>query len=245
VSEIDLIYDDFASELDALESMIATVGGASLGSRSRVASANAATLLLAALFEEFVRQIIRALFSAKAKAAADISVFPEKITANVWRRSLEMLARAPFDDVQSKSREVSDNIEAILRFCLSKDVQADVGKALSHNDNNMRPQQLNQLFNQIGVENMCGRACNSEALIDFLGHGTAGKATPELTSRLEAFFRRRNDIAHSVQFNSSSGPSELSADISLFRIFGKAIAEESIKSVTPPPRPRASSPAAA
>jgi hypothetical protein len=248
ITEFDLIYDDFAIELDALDGMISSViasGTTATASRSRVAGANAATLLLAATFEEFVRQTVRALFNAKVKAAKDISEFPKKIAANVWRRSLEMLARTSFEDIQGKGRDVGDKLNAIQKFCIEKDIKADVSKALAHNENNMRPGQLNQLFNQIGVDNMCGRTCNNADLVKVLGCDSPGKAISALESRLEDFFRRRNDIAHAVQLNSSSGPTSLAADILLFRAFGRALANESQGIVTPPRRPRASAPATA
>jgi len=233
-TEFDLIFEDFEAELLAIEGMIAslaTTGEELTSARARIAGANAATLLLAATFEEFARQEVRAVFVAKAAGATNFNAFPEKIATAVWRRSLERLARAAIDDLSRDARAVEAKLRATVEFCLSRDVKADVSDDVGHNDQNMRPAELNRLFGQLGLTNVCARACDYEPLAAHLGCDTAGKASVELQSRLEDFFRRRNEIAHAIQLNSSSGPSGLSADILLFREFGKGLAVESAKFV--------------
>jgi hypothetical protein len=236
-TNFDLIFEDFDAELQAIEGMIAsllTTGSVITSGRSRVAGANAATLLLAATFEEFVRQSVKALFNTLASSAADITAFPSKVTSTVWRRSLERLARIPFEDVESGSAAITARIGATLSFCIQKDVRADVSDALAHNDNNMRPGELNRLFKQIGINNMCAKACENPALLQELGCDSVGQATGELERRLEDFFRRRNEIAHAIQLNSSSGPTSLQDDISLFRKLARAIAEQCERNRNPP-----------
>ena len=232
VTEFDLIFEDFEAELKALEGMIAslaTTGEGATSARARVAGANAATLLLAATFEEFVRQEVRAVFTTKAASAAAITDFPNKIAKAIWRRSLEGLARSPLDDLEAQSAELEDKIRATIDFCIGKDVKADVSHAVAHNDNNMRPGQLNELFSQLGLTGMCGRSCAYEPLVAHLGCDTSGKAQEKLEQWLEDFFRRRNEIAHAIQLNSSSGPPALASDISSFRLFGQALTVESAK----------------
>ena len=232
-SEFDLVFEDFKIELIALEGMIgslANVSGNIASARSRVAGANAATLLLAAMFEEFIRQQVRAIFVAKATSACSLEVFPKKIAGVVWRRSLERLSRASLDDLSSDPRSLNEKLKAVVDFCVAKDVTADVSDAVIHNEQNMRPEEMNSLFNRVGVSNMCARSCAHAPLMAFLGCETEGSADAELRARLEDFFRRRNEIAHAVQLNSSSGPPALALDIALFRHFGEAIASESASS---------------
>jgi hypothetical protein len=45
-----------------------------------------------------------------------------------------------------------------------------------------------------------------------------------VTLRLDAFFQRRNDMAHALQAGRSSGPVEILQDIELFRLFGRGLA---------------------
>lgn len=229
-TEFDLIYEDFEAELVAIEGMIASLatrGGAPTSARSRIAGANAAVLLLAATFEEFVRQEVRAIFVAKASTAPSFDVFPEKIAAAVWRRSLERLARQSLEDLARDPNALSDRLNATVKFCIDRDPHADVGEAVAHNDNNMRPTELNRLFNQLGLKNMLARAAESPELTGLLGCDDAGKANIELQFWMEEFFQRRNTIAHNIQLNSSSGPPALAGDIARFRELGRALAYQS------------------
>ena len=55
----DVISDDFLSDLDAISDLIGLVANGGGSSKSRVASINSATLLLAATFEELIREMGR------------------------------------------------------------------------------------------------------------------------------------------------------------------------------------------
>jgi RiboL-PSP-HEPN len=227
-TEFDVICDEFSSELDALSEMAvnpAETGQSGVTPRARVSAGNAAVLLLAAIFEEYVRQQVRAAFRDKCRSARGISDFPAKIASTVWRRSLEALARTPFEDIESDRRKTDERLSTTVSFCLKKEITADVSVILSHNDTNMRLQELGRLFNQIGLPSIILSACESADLMDFLGADTPGKANVLLEARINEFFRRRNEIAHAIQLGSSSGPTELLQDIKMFRLLGRSLAE--------------------
>ena len=64
-----VILDDFEEELEAIKILVQASADPRLGKpRTRVAGANAAVLLLAATFEEFVRQMARAFARAVVEA---------------------------------------------------------------------------------------------------------------------------------------------------------------------------------
>jgi hypothetical protein len=219
-TEFDLSFEDFDAELTALAEMAGGPGGgrgSDLSARARIAAGNGAVLLLAAMFEEHVRQQVRSAFKAKARMDGGMAGFPNKIASVVWRRSLELLARKPFEDIEANIREADAALGATSAFCLQKDITADVGAALSHNENNMRAGELNRLFNQIGVKGILSELCGRGNVVAFLGCDGPGKANTELETRIDDFFRRRNDVAHAIQLGSSSGPTELLNDIALFR----------------------------
>jgi hypothetical protein len=226
-TEFELILEDFEAELSAIEAMIATLsttGGSASPARARIAGANAATLLLAATFEEFVRQEVKATFVARAAAASGMNDFPAKIARVVWRRSLERLSKEPLEDLERDPSGLDDKLKAAVGFCIQKDLKADVSDAVAYNENNMRPAELNRLFNQLGLKDACSKAAEYAPLAKFLGCDSLGKANLVLRSRLEDFFVRRNTIAHAIQLNSSSGAPALAADIEFFRELGRALA---------------------
>jgi hypothetical protein len=220
LADLELSFEEFSSELDALAEMAAGAPGTQLTSRARIAAANGATLLLAATFEEFVRQQVKTAYQEKARRATTIADFPDRIASRVWRRSLEKLARTNFAEIEANTIEIDKQVASILSFCLRKELNADVGETLAHNESNMQPRQLNELFNNIGIKDICAKSCEFQDIIDHLGCDSAGKANALLVAKVEDFFKRRNLIAHAIKFGSSSGPSELFQDIETLRIFG-------------------------
>jgi hypothetical protein len=201
LTEFDVIFNEFSSELDALSEMALSptdIGPKGPTARARIAAGNGATLLLAATFEEYIRQQVRAAFRKKSKHATSIKDFPAKIASTVWKRSLEALARTSFEDIEADSRKTDARLAATLSFCLRKEITADVGEILSHNESNMRLQELGRLFNQIGLHDIVSVACEDDALQEMLGADTSGEARALLESRFSDFFRRRNEIAHAI-----------------------------------------------
>ena len=235
-TEFELALEDFEAELAAIEgvmTVLSSSGDATAPPRARVAAANGATLLLAAAFEEFVRQLIRALFTARVASAASMADFPQGVAGKVWRRALERLARSTFEELEQTPTDVESRLQAAVDFCIRKDFRADVSEALAHNEQNMRPDEINRMFNQLGLQNACGQACGFEPLLTLLGYDTPGKAQPELKARLDGFFLRRNNIAHALTLNSSSGGTGLAVDIELFRQLGRALTAGCVQFCTP------------
>lgn len=225
-SAFALIFEEFSAELDALTLMVVTPkesDGHSQPARARIAAGNAATLLLAAVFEEYVRQLVKAAFREKSNCAKGIQDFPKDIAAKVWRRALEMLAHVEMEDVEANPRDYEARLATIIAFSLKKDISSDVGEALAHNQNNMRPEQLAQLFNQIGVKKIMQKSCEDQDMLDYLGSDNTDQGRDYLAAALNDFFKRRNYIAHAIQLNSSSGPVQLNKDIRLFFTFGQAL----------------------
>jgi hypothetical protein len=223
-SAFQLNFEEFSAELDSLTLLVNFSGpNAAEGARARLTAANAATLLLAAIFEEYVRQQVREAFRTRAAQSKSIKErFPEKIISNVWRRALEALQRYSSDDDDWAFAEM--RLTAVIAFCLREDVTADIADMVALNANNMRPAQLKELFNQIGVQAIVNKSCDDADLVEFLGAANSGQAVPELESRVEEFFRRRNAIAHAIGSGKSSGPSDLLRDIEMFRIFSRSLA---------------------
>lgn len=226
LTEFELIFEEFSAELDALSEMTAAPGkqvSELLTSRARIAAGNAATLLLAAVFEEYVRQQLKAAFKEKGKRAKGISDFPNNIASKIWRRALETLARTQFEEVEANARIFEERFAAVVSFSIKKDVTSDVSDAIAHNENNMRPNQLAELFNQIGISNILHKTCDEQDLMDHLNCDESEKARSALVTQIEEFFRRRNHVAHAIKLGSSSGPLEISQDIELFRVFGQSL----------------------
>ena len=224
-SEFELTREEFVTELVALKELTSADESAGLSPRARIAAGNGAVLLLAALFEEYIRQQVRTAFAAKIASLQPGESLPDKTLGSVWKRSLEILARKPFDELKGDVRATDNVLKDTLGFCLREDWSIDVSRHVSHNENNMKATEINRLFNQVGIKGSLGESCQFGSIVSFLGCQSSGQATAIIEVRIDDFFRRRNDVAHSIQIGASSGPSELNLDIEMFEVIAVAFQE--------------------
>jgi hypothetical protein len=223
VTEFQLTFEEFSAELEALTEM-STGQAEGVTARARIAAGNAATLLLAAVFEEYVRQQVRAAFKEKVARSSGLADFPKNLATKVWKRTLEVLMRAQINDLDGNSRQVEEKFAAAVAFSIKSKIESEVSDAVAHNENNMRPQQMGELFAQIGVSGILGKCCAEVEMADFVGADDSDDTRSKVVARVEDFFRRRNTVAHAITLGSSSGPAEIAGDIELFRILGHSIA---------------------
>ena len=226
-----VILEDFEDELDAVKAIITTFSAPGAGGpKTRVAAANSATLLLAATFEEFVREMARAYARAVVAKRGSISKIPSRIASTAWRRSMESLAK-----LRVAGETIGGFHEATLSEALSKfnsihafyqgDITQDIYQDLIHNENNMRPNEINSLFRVSDLSDVCRAMCNTQSILTAFDETDSGKAHGHLLRYIEAFIERRNKIAHSIAIMRSSGPNVILNDIEILRGFGKALHE--------------------
>lgn len=229
--EFALITEEFMDDLSAIRLLVRAFDDPQKGTpKTRIAAANSATLLLAATFEEFIREM--ALSSARMVIGSSdkFEDLPRNLAPTAWRRTLETLARV--DVSGSNSDRSSDTallqamtrFRAVYEFCngdLSQDIYAD----LIHNENNMRPQEINTLFKLSDVTDICSKISDKAPLMANFGENEVGKTHGRLLKYLNEFFHRRNDIAHSFRLVRSSGPDQILKDVDVFEAIGKSLSE--------------------
>jgi len=227
----DLISEDFLADLEALWALVEAAHKPGNSARIRVASINSATLLLASTFEEFVRQMGRQFARDVVARTPDPRNIPRKLTATAWKRTLEQLARARIDTggtalaLEHISAESRAKLDAILAF-LSGDVSQDIYGPLIHNDNNMRPNELNAIFSICDLSDICKKMCEFEALKDYFGFEDPGMVHGRFVTSLNDFMEMRNDIAHALNAGSSIGQESFRNHISQFKATALALASQ-------------------
>ncbi len=224
-----VILEEFEQELDDIRMLVEPGAGAKPSARARVAGANAAVLLLAATFEEFIRSSAREYARAVVAATFSYDKLPPKIAAVAWKRTMEGLARIHLDPKKKVFSRESVFSDAQTRFSIAYqfcrgDLTQDIYQDLIHNENNMRPQEMNSLFKVSNLGNICFLIANFDGLKAFFGQDDHGAAHGKLLNALEDFFDRRNQTAHAVRAMSSVSPDTIKADIDLLSIFAKALA---------------------
>jgi hypothetical protein len=226
----DLIAEDFLSDLTALSNLVQAAHSSGSSAKARVASVNSATLLLAATFEEFIRQLGRQFARDVVSRTSDPKKLPKKLTATAWKRTLENLARAKIDtggtplSLEHISAESRAKFDAVWAF-LGGDVSQNIYDSLIHNENNMRPSEINAVFSICDLSNICFKICDHEKMKDHFGEEDSGKVHGRFLTSLNDFMEMRNDIAHSLNAGSSAGPDRFYGYVSTFQAIAVALAE--------------------
>ena len=98
----------------------------------------------------------------------------------------------------------------------------------------MRPSEINSLFAVCGLSDVCQKIAGKEPMLANLQETQEGKAHGRLMQELNGFFERRNQIAHSLNLASSSGPDQILGDIEMFDSFCRSL-QETLESPGPSP----------
>jgi hypothetical protein len=187
--------------------------------------AAAAVVLLAAHFEEYVRQQVeeygRALSSFYDKLPGD---FRAKIVDVYWRTGSSHLSRVrpKFDPLWAS------NVEPILIGLVDYPVQGKAAnfdpKMLCKHDRNMRWDTVVEMSGRVGVKDLSGRVFKSAALKKELGAPKKADFGPALESKVSEFYELRNGIVHSIAQNVGIGANTFGSWAAFFRVLTTAYA---------------------
>ena len=114
--------------------------------------------------------------------------------------------------------------DTVFAFC-SGDTSRDIYVDLIHNENNMRHEQMNQLFKISGLSSVCQEIASRKSMKAALGVQGDEESYEHLRRGLQEFFTRRNEIAHSLGQHKSVAPEELMRDVAFFRAIGQGLCE--------------------
>lgn len=227
----EIITEEFIDDMEAIRSLVVTFSDPQKTVKARLAAANSATLLVAATFEEFVREMAREYARAVVTNTESFERLPPKLASTAWKRTMDDLSKLRFDGDQAGGAGTENAFGAaqvrftvIYDFCKG-DLTQDIYRDLIHNENNMRPSELNSLFKVSGLGDVCKKLSDKQPLLEVFGETEPGKAHGKLIAGLEDFFERRNAIAHALNPGRSSGPAQIDNDINILERFGEALCE--------------------
>jgi hypothetical protein len=229
VNVFDVLAQDFASDLSALGDLVRIVESESGNPKARVASINSATLLLAATFEEFVREMARNYAKELVRLTPNYLHLPRQLSATAWKRTLEDLARAKVDTggtptpLSLITANARSSFEAVCKF-LEGDTTQDIYTALVHNENNMRPNQINSIFKICNLNEVCLKISESGILKEFYEEDDSKKVHGKLLVSINDFVERRNSITHALNASVSASAHDFENDIKMLNAFANALA---------------------
>lgn len=224
-TEFSVIVDDFVEELRSLDQIVSLTQDSKYLPKTRISSMHAVTLLLAANFEEFIRQMAKQCAISVVQRANDVSEIPDLLMETAWKRTLDQLVREKFSPPKKQSivasaQRAKPKIDAMFAF-VSGDRTQDIYDQLIHNENNMRPREINGMFKIAGFSDICRAICKQNEIKLILSKENEDSAHGEFMSAVDAFFNRRNEIAHSINSASSVGPDQMRRDIRLFEALAR------------------------
>ena len=225
-SPFSVIVEDFDQELTSLELLVKIGQGRTVVARTRVASIHATTLMLAAAFEEFVREMAREYAKHVVRQANSVSELPEKLVVTAWRRTLSELARvhgrgrSRTEVIRMSAKQTRPTVDALCSF-VEGDIGQDIYEHLVHNENSMRAGEINKMFRIGGLRNVCLQVCAQTSLQEFFRQEDQRLTHQDFLAELENFIDRRNEIAHSLNSGISSAPEEVFRVIGMLRAFAK------------------------
>jgi hypothetical protein len=226
----EVIAEEFNEDMEAIRSLVVTFNDPQKNLKVRIAAANSSTLLIAATFEEFVREMAHEYARVVVNSTGSFAKLPPKLASTAWKRTMDGLAKIRFQEEQAGAGTENVFGAARVRFSLihdfcSGDLTQDIYRDLIHNENNMRPNELNSMFKVSGLSDVCKKLSDRQSILEVFGETDGGKAHGKLINGLEDFFDRRNSIAHALNPGQSSGPAQIDNDINLLKSFGKALCE--------------------
>ncbi len=226
----EIVADEFLEDLVSISTLVNSNQGNSISPKVRIAAVRSTTLLLAATFEEFIREMGRQFARETVSRTGALSALPRKLSATAWKRTLEGLARAKIDtggtnpSLESIAKDAQSQFDAICGF-ISGDLSQDIYRSLIHNENNMRPSEINAVFKVCDLTDVCSKFSDKATFLEYFEESEPGKAHGLFLTKLNDFFERRNEIAHSLNAASSEGPNQILQDVEMLKVTARALAE--------------------
>ena len=227
-SSFSVIVDDFDEELTSLGLLIEMGQARGVPRRTRVASINATTLMLAATFEEFIRQMAREKAIQVVNKARSVVDVPDRLLETAWKQTLAALARAKANGRSKREAlrvsvtQARPKIDALCSF-VEGDIKQDIYDHLIHNDYNMRPDEINKMFKISGQRSICHLVCQQASLKIFFDREDEDETHRDLKEALNHFINHRNEITHSLNSATSIGSEDVFRVIEMFRAFAKGL----------------------
>lgn len=225
-NSFSVIVEDFDEALTSLGLLVQIGQGRAVPAKTRVASIHATTLMLAAAFEEFIREMAHENAVQVVNRAYGISALPDTLPATAWKRTLSDLARiqrngrSTIETLRMLAKQARPKIDALCSF-VEGDIGQNIYDHLIYNESNMRAREINRMFKISGLREVCLRVCEQASLKEFFDHDDVAQTHGDLLRALDMFINRRNEIAHSLNSAISSAPQEVFRVIEMFRAFAK------------------------
>ena len=112
--------------------------------------------------------------------------------------------------------------DAVFGF-LRGNTGRDIYDGLVQNEGNMRPQEINRLFNISQMSDVCSQVSGEQDVIDHFHVDSPTTSATELVDFINEFIEQRNGIAHALTSSVSVAPSEIRDYIKTLCVFADSL----------------------
>jgi hypothetical protein len=220
-SEVETVAEEFGKELTAIRRLLESIGSSEDDKRPidgtlRVAASNGSMLLLAASFEEFIRELVKVFCTCILQSASRFDNIPLEIANAAWDRSLFILRGLKYGRSGFDRSIAAMSILTLDSFCLKENLGIEVAHLVGYNMNNMRVAEINEIFKRVGISDFCSIVGRHAAVIEFFGAPNSDVAHGKFLGQIEEFYESRNEIAHSIGTIRGTGPIQVSRYLDFF-----------------------------
>ncbi len=151
-------------------------------------------------FEHFIESVIQEYIKSAQKYIASFNHWGEKITKNyfdLWKKLHGSLNYAKFSSISETM--MVENLHKVI----CKNESTLIPQCFLQNGGNYRSKVINEMFNNIGIQDINVNLLKYEPFKSFLGQQYHGSETLDISQKIELYYsflddlvERRNEIAH-------------------------------------------------
>ena len=222
--------DDFSQSLGTIGEFVSSLDSRGATPTVRVAAVNSAILLIAATFEEFIKEMATLSVRHTVKASNALSDVPTSVLRTAWRRTFSSIADLVIPQstdnkgIMSAVNYAEVRSKTLLAF-LRGDVTQEIYDGLVDNDSAMRVKQINALFGISDIKNVCKLTSQNRCIIDHFKAESADQGSADLSNFINQFIDQRNEIAHRLNSATSLAPRDVREHIETFCVFAHSLCE--------------------
>jgi hypothetical protein len=188
--------------------------------------AASAVVLLAAHFEEYIRQQVEEYAKGVVQEYAHLDeTFKTKLISTYWRAGTGKISRIyPKGDL-SWIGPAKTMLEGLIAYPVGGDINSFVAAMLCEHENNMRWDTITELSARVGVNKLSDRMFKSARLKSNLGTVRKDQFASDVRDKLSEFYDLRNGLVHSISQNIGIGFTVFSGWAEFLTVFADAFAE--------------------
>ena len=236
-------FDELEKELNELRALVASitpVNSALEGHRDSLVRQYvtirrrfdyaAFVVALYASFEKFIENLVAAYVRLEARRVQYAELPPRLLKRHV-SRTANILSRGRLGEGRYAALNELDVVKNLFE-CLNGVTPYTLNDAaVAAHDSNLRPGEIDVLFADVGIEQVCSRVRRTDALLEWYRESKGLAQSPQdgvpfvtVTQRIEDVVERRNQVAHrGGNPVNLLGPDEMSDTIGFIEAFSKSV----------------------